>query len=137
MAHDPAVVQMGTTRSSSREVDNREGTILPGIAARLKTDGTLSAAAADGNLLGVSVGKDLSNAGRTAVVRKGLQVPVRLAAGATPTVGGAAFVNAVGEFATAGTAVNAIYVSEAMNLREEDGTIVVGGAALIDMPGGL
>jgi hypothetical protein len=137
MAHDPGLVQMGTTRSSSREVDNREGTIAPGIACRLKTDGTLSSAAADGNLLGVSVGKDLSNAGRTAVVRKGLQVPVRLAAGATPAIGAAAFVNATGEFAESGTAVNAIYVSEAMDLREEDGTIVPDRAALIDMPGGL
>jgi hypothetical protein len=141
MSHDATRIYMGNTGSTSREIDNRKGTILAGLAVRLKSDDTISVAAADGNLLGVSAGKDLSGVGRTAVVRKGLRVPVRLASGATPAIGAQAYVSdTTGEFGETGsgfTAVNAVYVSAELIRVDEDGTEVAAGAAYIDMPGGL
>lgn len=141
MPHDANKVQLGTTKSSAREVDNRKGTIAPGLAVRLKSDDSISLLAADGNLLGISLGKDLSGAGRTAICRRGLAVPVRVASGFTPVIGAQVHISdTTGEAAASGagkTGVNAVYVTAPKTAVLEDGTEVENGCALIDMPGGL
>lgn len=144
MGHDATKIQMGSTKSSSREVDNRAGdvTAFPaGTLVRLKSDGTISKAAADGGVLGLSVGKDLANAGRVAIVRKGLDVPIRLTASFVPVVGAQVFISDTTGLAGASgagfTGMNAIYKTAALTLVEEDGTEVAARAAYIDMPGGL
>lgn len=79
--HDPTKVLLGSVGSSKRVVtcENADpATFLAGLAVRRKADGGLrldddSVAA----LIGVSLGRDLSNAKRTAVCRKGLGVPLR------------------------------------------------------------
>lgn len=139
--HDASKILMGTTRSNIREVDNRKGTILAGLAVRLKSDDTIVTTLADGNLLGISLGKDLSNVGRTAICRKGLGVPVRLASGFTnPAVGAQVAISDTTGEAKAYTGsgdsyVNAVYASGALTGIAEDGTEVA--VALIDFPGGL
>lgn len=139
MKHEPNKILLGASRSSFKEVDNRKGTIAAGLAVRLKNDGTLSVAASDGALLGVSFGRDLSNIGRTAICRKGTEVPVRLGAGFEPVVGAQVnFSDTTGEAVASGvsaTAVNAQYASGKMTGIAEDGTEV--SVALIDFPGGL
>ncbi len=141
MGHDASKVQFGTTRSSSREVDNRRGTILAGLCVRLKSDDTISILSADGLPLGISIGRDMSNIGRTAICRKGLGVPVRITPGFVPAIGAQVHMsNTTGEAVAAGagaTGMNATYISGALTRVEEDGTEVAGGAALVDMPGGL
>lgn len=141
MGHDATKVQMGTTRSSSREVDNRAGSIAAGLIVRLKSDNTISIAAADGNALGISLGKDLSDITRTAVCRKGLGVPVQLTAAFSPAVGAQVNISdTTGKAIAAGagaTGVNAVYVSGALTMVAEDGTETASSVALIDMPGGL
>lgn len=137
--HNTGEVLMGSTTSNIREVTNKVGSIEAGIAVRLKSDGTISIAKADGELLGLSLGKDLSNTDKTAICRKGLRVPVKLTAAFNPTVGavvslsdttGLAIASGVGA-----TAVNAVYASGRIVGKAEDGTEV--GAALVDFPGGL
>lgn len=144
MTHDPTKVLMGTTGSNIKEVTNRAGTIAAGIAVRLKSDDTLSITKADGNLLGISLGKSLSDTSRTAIVRKGLRVPVQLKAGFDPTVGAVVSIDdATGLAAGDGTrtAVNAFYATGRIGGTgvnggiQEDGTTV--GVALIDFAGGL
>lgn len=135
--HDATKVQMGTTRSSSREVDNRKGTISAGLAVRLNADGSITNASGSNSIIGVSLGKDLSDAGRTAICRKGLGVPLRV--NFTPTVGAQVHIaDATGMGAASGagaTGVNAVYVSGVLTGVMEDGTTE--DVALIDMPGGL
>lgn len=137
--HNASKVLMGATRSNIREVDNKKGTIVAGLAVRLKSDDTIVVTAADGNLLGISLGKDLSNVGRTAICRKGLGVPVKLADGFTPTIGAQVHISdTTGEAAASGsgkTGVNAVYVSGVLTGVQEDGTEA--NVALIDFPGGL
>jgi hypothetical protein len=140
--HDSSKVLMGSTQSSIKEVSNRKGVVEAGLAVRLKDDDTLATATGSGvgGLLGVSVGKDLSDIGRTAIARKGLRVPVKLAAGVTPAIGGAVYiVNATGEAHTASdaarTLVNAVYASAKITGIGEDGQAK--DVALIDFPGGL
>lgn len=139
--HDPTKVLLGATRSNIKEVDNRKGSIAAGLVVRLKSDDSLSVAKADGSILGMSLGKDLSNIGRTAICRKGLGVPVKLADGfTTPAIGGqVAIVDASGEAraytGTGDTYVNAQYVSGMLTGIDEDGSEV--NVALVDFPGGL
>lgn len=141
---------MGSTGSSAREISNHKGVIEAGLAVRLKSDDTLVVTQADGSLLGVSVGKDLSDIGRTAICRKGLRVPVKLASGFNPTIGAACAVSdTTGEFkAYTGTGdryVNATYATGRLGGSGQTGGIAEGatsdvgtvGVALIDMPGGL
>lgn len=140
MSHNPNQVLLGTTRGNIKEIGNRKGTILAGRAVRLKSDETISVASADGQLLGISVGADLSDAGRTAIAYKGIGVPVRLGAGFTPVVGAVVNLsNTTGEAVASGggaTAVNAVYSKLLSDgAIAEDGTTVL--AALIDFPGGL
>lgn len=139
--HNPNKVLLGTTRGNLKEVGNRKGVIAAGTAVRLKGDGTISTASADGGLLGISVGKDLSDIGRTAIAYKGIGVPVELTAAFTPTVGAAVGIdNVTGKAKAIGagvTTVNAVYTTLLSDggLAEDGVTLVP--CALIDFPGGL
>jgi hypothetical protein len=134
-----AKVLLGQTNSSMKDVDNKAGSIAAGLIVRLKSDGTISIAAADGGALGISLGKDLSDAGYTAIVRKGLGVPVLLTAALEPTKGAQVNISdTTGKAAASGagaTAVNAYYASGVLTGILEDGTEA--DIALIDFPGGL
>jgi hypothetical protein len=139
--HSPDKVVMGTTRGNIKEIGNRKGVIDAGLAVRLKSDGTISTASADGQLLGISVGKDMSDIGRTAIAYKGIGVPLQLTAAFTPTVGATVAIDNVtgkGKAAGAGvTAVNAVYLSiPSTGGLAEDGVTIV-PVAIIDFPGGL
>ena len=141
MAHSALKVLMGMTRSSFRIADNLKGTFAAGTAVRQKSDGTLSVTLADGELLGVSLGKDLSNTDKMALCRAGLQVPIRLTAAFTPVLGKQVYVSDTTGLAVASgagaTGTNAVYASGPMTAILEDGTEVANGCALVDMQGGL
>jgi hypothetical protein len=134
-------IYMGNVGSNIKEVDNRAGnpaTFLAGLCVHLKSDDTLSLAAADGSKLGISLGRSLSDTQRTAICRKGLRVPVLLANGFTPTIGAAVQISTTtGKAVSSGTTVNAVYVSSTLVAYDEDGTVISDGCALIDFPGGL
>lgn len=139
MAHNASVVLLGNVASSVKEIDNRNGTIAAGTAVRLKSDNTISTASADGALLGISAGKDLSDIGRTAIVRKGLGVPLLLTDSFTPVIGAQVHIsNTTGLGIAAGggaTGVNAKYISAVLTGVNEAGANV--NVALIDFEGGL
>ena len=76
--HDATVVQLGTTQSSFKQVDNVNAdpaTFLAGLIVVAKSDATFSTTLSQGSLLGVSLGRDESNTKRTPVVRRGIRVP--------------------------------------------------------------
>ena len=138
--HDPTVVQLGTTQSTFKQVDNIPGdpaTLKAGMVVFQKSDGTFTLTLADGSPAGISLGKSLSATKRTPIVRRGLKVPVLLQSGfTTPTIGGAVSIHATsGKADSSGTAVNAIYASGKLTGIDEDGNEV--DVALIDLPGGL
>lgn len=139
--HSPTKILMGATQSSFKNVDNRKGTIDAGLAVRLKSDDTISLASADGPLLGISLGKGLSDTGRTAIVRKGVRVPVRLTASFSPAIGGVLNISDTTGLAIAAgagaTATQGVFVSQKLIAVLEDGTEVADGVALVDFPGGL
>lgn len=139
--HSATTVYLGSTKSNHKEVINRFGdpaTFLAGLCVHLKSDGTLSLASADGSKLGISLGRDLSDTKRTAIVRKGIGVPIRLANGFTPTVGAQVQISTTtGKAVSSGTAVNAVYTTATLTCYDEDGEAVADGCALIDFPGGL
>jgi hypothetical protein len=141
MQHSTTTILMGSTRSSVREVDNRAGapaTFTAGLVCHLKSDDTISLAAADGSMLGVSLGRSLSDIARVAIARKGLAIPILLANGFTPTIGAQVQVSTTtGKAVSSGTSVNAVYVTSTLTAYDEDGTAITDGAALIDFPGGL
>lgn len=141
MGHDASKIKMGSTLSSDRTVDNRKGEIAAGLAVRSKSDGSISIAAADGSLMGISLGKDLSGSKHTAICRRGLDVPVLLTASFTPVIGAQVHISdTTGKAGAAGagfTGVNAVYTSTAKDAILEDGSTVTAGAAYIDMQGGL
>lgn len=141
MGHNSGKVLMGMTRSSFRHAEPRKGSIAAGLIVRLKSDDTISVAKADGQALGLSLGKDLSNIGYTSIVKSGTAVPIQLTAAFTPTIGaqvhisdttGAAIASGAGA-----TGMNAVYVSGPLTRINEDGTETAAGVALIDMAGGL
>lgn len=140
MSHDATKVLMGATRSSVKEVSNHVGNIEAGVAVRLKSDDTLSIAQADGALLGISMGKSLSDTSRTAIARKGLRVPLKLTAAFTPTVGATVAISdttglGIAYTGTGNRYVNAVYVTSLITGIGEDGSDKA--VALIDFPGGL
>lgn len=141
--HNPNLVQLGDTGSSHRSVDSLKGSIEAGKAVRLKSDGTLSLALADGGLQGISLGKDSSNAGRTSIVRKGLRVPILLTAAFNPTVGAQVHISDTTGVAIASgagaTGTNATYATGRLSggAIGEDGAAHSLGVAYIDFPGGL
>jgi len=140
MAHDVSKVILGGTLSSVREVGNRKGSIGAGIAVRQKSDGTISTSLADGQLIGISMGRDLSDSGYTAIAYRGEAVPVRLGAAFTPAIGAVVYIdNATGlakASATDATAVNASYHSSLKSGLPEGGGSEV-PCALINFSGGL
>lgn len=140
MLHDASKVLMGATLSTAKEVTSYKGSMAAGKICFLKSDGTITNAKADGAILGISLGKDLSNAGFLPICRKGLLVPVLLTAAFTPTVGGhVAFSDTTGlakaYTGTGDSYVNAVYASGKLSGVDEDGNAV--DVALIDFPGGL
>ena len=80
MAHDATKVVMGTTRSSSKQgsesFDSSPTTFKAGLAVRRNSSNLLSVTKADGNWVGVSLGRGLSDALKTTVIKAGEQVPV-------------------------------------------------------------
>lgn len=139
--HDATKICLGTTLSSVKTVENFAGSIPAGKVCRLKSDGTLSLAKADGELLGVSLGKSLSDDSRTAIVRRGLKVPMLITTGLTPALGSQVSVDDVtGICKAAGagvTAVNAKYASAVKASINEDGTVTAANCILVDFEGGL
>lgn len=155
MGHDANKVLMGSTQSSHKEVTNfpsvSGNVVEAGCACILESSGSVSKDTSEGSLVGISLGKDLVDTKRTAVVRKGLRVPIKLAASFNPTVGaqvaiqddtglakaytgtGDRYVNAVyvtGRLGTATTGTNGIAEGD----TSDAGSV---GVALIDFPGGL
>jgi hypothetical protein len=139
MAHDATKILGGTVKMTGAVVDNFLGTIAAGTIVRMKSDGTIVVTKADGEALGVSLGKSMSDTSRTAVCRSGLMVPVLLTAGFTPTVGAqVCFSDTTGLAIASGagaTAVNAEYATSTLTFIKEDGT--TGNGAYINMKGGL
>lgn len=83
MPHDTTKVAMGSTYSNDKAISEYSGspaTFPAGVAVRQKSDNTLSVTLADGQLLGVSLGKSLSDTDKVAVCRFGKKVPVLLEA---------------------------------------------------------
>lgn len=141
MAHNAGKVLMGMTRSSFRHAEPRKGSIAAGTIVRLKSDGTITTAKADGEALGISLGKDLSNIGYTSIVKSGTAVPILLTNSFNPAIGAQVQIDDVTGLAKAAgagvTGVNAVYVSNALTAILEDGTEAAAKVALIEMPGGL
>lgn len=139
MGHSATTIQLGTTQSSFKSVDNKAGTIAAGLIVRLKSDDTISIAAADGKPLGISLGRSLSDTARTAICKRGLLVPVQLTNAFTPTIGAQVSISdTTGKAIASGggaTALNAVYRTAVMTGIDEDGNSV--NVALIDFPGGL
>lgn len=139
MAHDPSKILLGTTQSSVKEVDNKAGNIEAGLLVHLASDESLSVEKADGAAIGISLGGDLSNAGRTAICRQGLRVPVQLTDGFTPAIGTQVHISdTTGKAIASGagaTGINAIYTTGEMTGVKADMTQV--RVALVDMPGGV
>jgi hypothetical protein len=138
MGHDSSKVLMGANQSNIKEVSNHKGSVEAGLVVKLASDNTISATT--GAILGVSMGRDLSDTGRTAIARKGLRVPVKLTSGVTPAIGGAVYiVDATGEAHTGASAgrtlVNAVFASAKITGIGEDG--LSKDVALVDFPGGL
>lgn len=139
MGHSPTKVLMGATQSSFKRVTNHIGNIAAGLAVCLKSDDTITTAVADGAVLGVSLGKDLSGTDKvTPIVREGDRVPILLTAAFSPVIGAQVQISTTtGKAVSSGTAVNAYYASEKLIAVLEDGSEVTDGVALIDFPGGL
>lgn len=81
--HDASKCVMGAPGHSGAEVsvhDSDPATFVAGLAVRQKSDGALSVAVGDGQWLGVSLGKSLSDTKKTAVARTGERIPVLLEA---------------------------------------------------------
>lgn len=140
MGHNANQALMGATQSSVKEVTNYPGTLEAGFVAHLKNDNTLAKAKNQGAKIGVSLGKDLSDIGRTAVARKGLRVPLILKADFNPVIGAVVEIDDTEGYGTGDgtkTAVNAVYATGRLSSGGigEDGNTK--GVALIDFPGGL
>ncbi len=80
MAHDPTKVKLGTTQSSSKQgsedFSSDPATYKAGLAVRRASTGLLSLAKADGEWVGISLGKSLSDDKITTVLRAGERVPL-------------------------------------------------------------
>lgn len=139
--HSATTLYLGSHKSNIIESDNWSAdpaTFKAGMCGHLKSDGTVSLAVADGNKIGISLGRSLSDTKRTSFVRRGTQVPILLANGFTPTIGAQVQISTTTGLAVAsGTAVNAIYRALPTTVYDEDGVSVADLAALIDFPGGL
>ena len=136
--HNADKIVMGAIRSNFREVSNIKGTVEAGLAVFGKSDGTGTLLKSDGVILGISVGKDLSDTNRIAYCRKGTEVPIQVTTSFTPTIGAQVQISdTTGKAVTSGgTNYNAIYRKYvAGGGIKEDGTAC--DVAIIDFPGGL
>lgn len=145
--HDASKVKMGSTNSSYREGATSyavsDVTEFPaGTVCRINSSGDLSTVKGDGQIIGVSLGIDLSDSDRIVVLKAGLGVPVLLTDEFEPTIGdyvwvddatGLANVEDDGDVTT--TITRGIYVSQVLTGMAEDGSEVQ--VALIDFVGGL
>ena len=142
MGHDASKVLLGQINSNIKTVINRAGdpaTFLAGLCVHLKSDDTISLAAADGAKMGISLGNSMSGNKRVAIAMEGEGVPVLLTASFTPTIGAQVQISTTtGKAVASGTAVNAFYMSGKKTAIKEDGTEdSTDGCALISMVGGL
>lgn len=139
MAHDATKVLLGAVGSNEIKSFAIKGTIAAGKAVRLKSDGTVTTVLADGNLLGISRGRDLSNTNQISVVAAGLRVPVLVGDSFTPAKGAAVYIDDASGVAVASatdsTVVNAVYFSSLLSGIDEDGSTQ--NVAIIDFAGGL
>jgi hypothetical protein len=137
MSHS-SKVYLGNVQSSHKEIDNRAGVVGAGLAVYLHSNDGINTTASAGALLGVSVGKSQSDTSRTAICRKGLNVPILLDTGLTPVIGTQVQISTTtGKAVLSGTAVNAVYKSAVLVCVDEAGDTVADGCALIDFQGGL
>ncbi len=139
MGHDSNKVLMGTTSGSFKVVEPHSGSVAAGLAVVLTSADALSNTLASGSLLGVSLGKDLSDTSQTPIVRRGSKVPILLQSNAVnPAIGAPVYLHATsGKADTSGTLVNAVYESGELDAVLEDGSVVVDGCAYISFAGGL
>lgn len=139
MAHDATKVVMGGTVSSIKDVRSAKGTVAAGLVCHKKADGTIEGAQTSGVLCGVSMGKDLSNAGYSSYVERGNGVPCLLTAAFSPSQGdGVWYDPTTGKLAASGSAttqLSAVYASATLTGILEDGTTA--NAALIDFNSSL
>lgn len=142
MSHDPSKALMGAAHYKGTVIQY-DGNIEAGLVVRLKSDKTLSVLPADGEIIGLSMGKDLSNSTkRTEVCTKSEQAPILLTAAFTPVIGAQVFAHpttgaACASSVTDAVALNATYETGALTAVKEDGTEVAAGAAYIKFGGGL
>ncbi len=94
MAHDATKVLLGTTTSSAKTITAEAAdpaTFVAGLAVRRKADGGLQTEDdSTAGLIGISLGKSLSNHEETSVARKGLSIPLKIKAAyaeGTATIG--------------------------------------------------
>lgn len=81
MAHDASKVLLGSTGSSAKEISMHESdpaTYKAGLVVSLASNSSLSLLKSAGRRIGVSLGKSLSDHKKTAVLRTGESVPVRI-----------------------------------------------------------
>jgi hypothetical protein len=80
MGHDATKVVLGSTRSSSKQgsedFSSDPATYLAGLAVRRNSSNALSVVKSDGNWVGISLGKSLSDTAKTTVLKAGEQVPI-------------------------------------------------------------
>lgn len=131
-------------RGKSDVIDSCEetsGQIAAGLAVTKKSDGTLQLPVS-GALVGVAGAREPKN--HQSVIRRGLDVAVRLAEGAAPSAEKTVYINAAGEFTdaaktgeTANTATGAAFTSGVITGVDPNTMVDVANCALIDMLGGL
>lgn len=141
MAHDASKVLMGNVTTTFKHIQNAPGVIEAGKLVRLKSDNTISVAAADGQAIGISCGLPLDGTAFTDIVKAGTHVPVLLTAAFSPVIGAQVFISDTTGMAIASgagsTGINATYMSGALTAMKENKTEVASGCALIAMPGGV
>jgi len=79
MGHNVAECAMGSIGSSAREIDEVSGdpaTYPAGTAVRMNSSGGPTVVKASGSLMGVSLGRSLSDTSKLAICRTGLRVPI-------------------------------------------------------------
>lgn len=152
--HNASKALMGAPGSNLREVTNyksKSGTVVDaGLATILESTNEVSKDTSEGMLIGISLGKDLSDLGRTVVCMKGMRVPMQLKSGFNPTIGAQVAIEDDTGLARAYTGtgdrkVNATFATGRLGGSGATGGIAEGatsdagtvGVALIDFPGGL
>jgi hypothetical protein len=139
MTHS-STVQLGALAGSEKQVFNHNGTVGAGICVHL-TSADVIQAAKSGSKVGISLGKDQSDIGRTAICSRGLMVPLKLTGGFNPVIGTKVYIDDTTGFgkATGGstTATAGVYRTRQLSALEEDGSDCTVYVAFVDFPGGL